>query len=252
MKAKLLIFIFLSLLIQTIPLFAQAENPAVIFQKANTSYQNGDYTGAISAYESLIDKNWNRSNVYYNLGNAYFKEKKLGLAILNYERAKRQSPRDRDIAANLAYVRGLLEYRIEDKRNWYLKAGGAALAFFTIREIGIISLSLGFLFWMTWGISLYFQKNKPWGSVRKTLLIVTVGSFSLWMIKSLHDAAFQEAVALKSQAAVRYGPSHKDQVAFKLGEGIKVQLSNKAGEWRQVVLPNGETGWMNQEDMGII
>ncbi|MEK7243343.1 MAG: tetratricopeptide repeat protein [Thermodesulfobacteriota bacterium] len=58
---------------------------------------------------------------FYNLGNSYFKTKKIGLAILAYERARLLEPRNSDILYNLNYAKGILEYKIEDKRNWYLK-----------------------------------------------------------------------------------------------------------------------------------
>lgn len=252
MRPAFWIFLLFSFLGLKSPASARAESPAALFKKANAAYRNGDYTAATSGYESLIMRNWKNANVYYNLGNVYFKEKRLGQAILNYEKARRQDPRDRDISANLAYVRGLLEYRVEDKRNWYLKAGEAILASFTSREIGIVSLLLGLLFWISWGISLYLHPNSAWGWKRKALLGVTLVCVSLWVLRGWHDVTFEEAIAIKPQAAVRYGPSPKDQVAFRLGEGIKVRIKNRQGEWSRVVLANGETGWMNQEDVGIV
>jgi SH3-like domain-containing protein len=68
----------------------------------------------------------------------------------------------------------------------------------------------------------------------------------------MHDMTVRDAIVLKPQAAVRYGPSYKDQVAFRLAEGMKVRIKKDAEEWSRVGLANGETGWMNQEEMGEI
>jgi len=243
---------FLLGVVQASPAIAAGEDHAAIFQQANAAYRGGDYAKAGSLYESLISRDWKRANVFYNLGNAYFKQKKLGLAILNYEKAKRLSPLDRDSKANLTYVRGLLEYRIEDKRNWYLKMMDRALASFTPIQIGIVSLSFAFLFLMSWTVSLYLASASGWGWRRKTLLILTAICLSLWLSKGIHQTTVREAVVIKDQAAVRYGPSYKDQISFKLGEGIKVRVKKTEGEWSRVILTNGETGWMVHEEIGVI
>lgn len=231
---------------------AAGEDNATIFRQANAAYRGGDYAKAVSLYESLTSWDWKRANVFYNLGNAYFKQKKLGLAILNYEKAKRLSPLDRDLLANLAYVRGLLEYRIEDKRNWYLKMMERTLVAFTPQQIGIVSLSFVFLFLVSWAVSLYHKPASGWGWRRKILLITAAACFSLWLSKGIHQATIREAVVIKDQAAVRYGPSYKDQISFKLGEGIKVRVKKTEGEWSRVILINGETGWMVHEEIGVI
>lgn len=243
---------FFFVLFSPFPVQAETKSPLTIFQDANAAYRGGDYVHAASLYESLIAGGARNAGIYYNLANAYFKQDQLGAAILYYEKAKRLAPRDRDIAVNLGYVRGLLEYRIEDKRNWYVKTGEAALRSFTLREIGIASLALGMVCWLSWAFCLYVRPESSWGFRRKTLLTFTLIGFSLWFLKAVHDATGQEAIVTKPQAQVRYGPSHKDQVAFRLGEGLKVRVKRKAGEWSRVVLINGETGWMDQEEIGVI
>jgi hypothetical protein len=231
---------------------AQSRDSLSIFQKANAAYRGGDYAEAANLYESLIAKGEKAANVYFNLGNAYFKQERLGQAILYYEKAKRVKPRDRDIRTNLNYAGELLEYRIEDKRNWYFRTGGALLASFTQKEMGIVSLGCGVFFWLSWIFSLYFRPRMTWGWRRRGLLFLTGIVLCLWLLKGTHDLTVQEAVVLKPQAAVRYGPSHKDQVALRLGDGMKVRLKRTAEGWSQVVLTNGETGWMFQEELGVI
>lgn len=222
------------------------------FQKANALYQSGDYGQAVLLYESLIKNGEKDANTYYNLGNAYFKQEQLGQAILNYEKARRLNPRDRDVTANLNYAKGLLEYRMDDKRNWYLKFFDAVLEKFTMREIGILAMTFALILWIVWSVALYFQAETGWGWRRKVVLILAMGFASLWVLKGVYEKQNQQAIVLKAQAAVRYGPSYKDQVALKLGEGMKVRIKGHDGEWNRVALKNGETGWMYQDDMGVI
>jgi tetratricopeptide (TPR) repeat protein len=222
------------------------------FQKANSAYREGKYSEAASLYESLVSKGQGNASVFYNLGNAYFKQNRLGKAILSYEKARRFDPRNREILANLGYVKGLLEFRIEDRRNWYLRAGETLLRSFTEPEIGIASLGLSFLFLLVWGVSLYGGNGGPWGWKRRTLFWGALFCLSLWGSKIVYDRTVQEAVVLKNQAAVRYGPSYKDRVAFRLGEGMSVQVNKTEGDWSRVMLRNRETGWMAREDLGTI
>jgi len=244
-------FLFFALLFPP-AVSGETKSPLAVFQEANGAYRGGDYSQAASLYESLAIQGAGNASIYYNLANAYFKQDRLGRAILYYEKAKRLAPRDRDISANLGHARGLLEYRIEDKRNWYAKTGEAILAYFTPLELGIASLGLGLLFWTSWAFSLYFRPASRWGWRRKALLVFTLGSLSLWFLKGIQTLTRQEAIVLKSQAAVRYGPSFKDQVALRLGEGLKVGVRKQAGEWDRIVLTNGETGWIYQEEIGVI
>lgn len=247
-KFAVVIFVF------TAPARALAEvnNPLDIFQKANTAYREGDFTRAANLYESLVQQGSKNAVVFYNLGNTYFKRGQLGQAILYYEKAKRLAPRDKDAVANLEYANGLLEYRIEDKRNWYWKMLETLLDSFTRQEIAIIGLSLGLVFWLTGAIFLFIRPNESWGWKRRTLFALVLICLSMWTLKAFNETASQEAVVLKNQASMRYGPSYKDRVAFRLAEGMKVRVKKKSGEWSRVILANGETGWMLQEEIGII
>jgi tetratricopeptide (TPR) repeat protein len=92
---------------------AQSEAWAVVFARANQLYEEGRYQEAVAKYEEILASGMQDGRVYYNLGNAYFKQDKLGPAILNYERAQRLMPRDEDIKVNLAYARSQIVDKVE-------------------------------------------------------------------------------------------------------------------------------------------
>jgi tetratricopeptide (TPR) repeat protein len=84
-----------------------ASAPQTIFFKANTRYHDGAYEDAAREYQRLLESGIESGNLFFNLGNAYFKVGDVGRAILNYERAALFMPSDPDLAANLAYARSL-------------------------------------------------------------------------------------------------------------------------------------------------
>ena len=118
---------------------AGAEAPVKIFQEANTSYRTGDYAKAAALYEALIAGNSHYAVLYYDLANTYVRLGKLSLAILNYEKSLTLDPRNGDAWENLRHTRGLLEYRVEDTRNWYLRAAETLLQRITEKEINLRS-----------------------------------------------------------------------------------------------------------------
>ncbi|MFC1683828.1 tetratricopeptide repeat protein [Candidatus Zixiibacteriota bacterium] len=104
MTNTMVILLFLAVFPQTGGAQSAAEG---LFQQANQAYQDGQYGQAISLYSQILESGVTNGSVYYNLGNAYFKDNQLGQAILSYERAKRLLPRDADVTANLALANEL-------------------------------------------------------------------------------------------------------------------------------------------------
>ena len=90
--------IFFALLFTASSLWAQTK------AQADSAYINKDYAQAIEIYESLL-QDGESGEIYYNLGNAYFKQDELGRAILNYERALLLQPGNADVSANLDIAR---------------------------------------------------------------------------------------------------------------------------------------------------
>src|SRR5205814_836623 len=93
-------FIFIFLLL-TLRSASAAGNELKLYHEANMSYQKQDYESAIRQYEDLIKLGAKSSEVYFNLGNSYFKTGNIGKTILNYERAKKLNPADEDIDFNI-------------------------------------------------------------------------------------------------------------------------------------------------------
>lgn len=222
------------------------------FEKANEAYRTSNFKEAVRLYEALKDHHPHQAVFSFNLGNALFRDGQLGQAILEYERARMASPRDSDIRSNLRYARSLLEYRIEDKRNWYVKAGESLLRYFREQEIRLVLFTTYFIFMAAWIFCLYFRRGEPWGWFRKTLLALVVLSGLLAAAKHVETHVIREAIVVAKQAEVRFGPSLDSQVAFRLGQGLAAYVVDTRQDWSRVLLVNMESGWVQSKDIAEV
>lgn len=234
-----------------VPGSLQADDSAA-FEKANQLYQQGNFKEAAKAYQELISASGSSAALFYNLGNSLFRAGETGQAILFYERALRFAPRDPDIRANLAHVRGLLEYRVDDKRNWYVRAAEEWLGYFRSEEIFLVVMAVYLIFLLTAFFCLAYRRGMPWGWWRKTLLAVFLLTLGLAGAKQYDSEVMKDAIVTVEQAEVRYGPSVTDQTAFRLGEGLKAYVVDTRRDWSRIVLVNHEGGWVKNSDIGIV
>ena len=229
--------------------FAWTSQEILDFHKANQNYRSGKFKEAAVLYEALSDKHQDSGVLFFDLGNCYHRLGKTGKAILSYERARRLDPRSPDIRYNLNYVRGLLQYKIEDKRNWYLKAFEEVLNAFTEREILLGALAIYFLLMASWAGAVFVQQGAPWGFWRKTFLTVMLVFLAVVGAKNAQAHWLRGAIVTAREALVRYGPSESDQLAFRLGEGLKLYVMDRRDEWSRVLLTNGESGWVKNDQI---
>lgn len=246
------IFGFLLLIVFTPAGFALDSEDTAIFKKANQDYRKGNFKDAAEGYETLSNKHQAQPVFYYNLGNSLQRLGKLGPTIVAYEQALALDPRNQDVRANLKFARGLVQYRVQDKRNWYLKAAQEVLDYFTEREVVTLVLFTYFLLALCWAFALFFRNGAPWGPVRKTLLVVSSVFFMIGLAKNIETHFIRDAIVTATEVPVRYGPSEADKVAFRVGEGIKVYVVDKRDDWSRILVVNGESGWIpNQQIVEI-
>lgn len=220
---------------------------AGLFREANALYGQGKYAEAAEAYRGIADRGFSGAALYYNLGNAYFKQGVLGRAVLNYRRAWKLSPGDPEIAKNL-------EYALENVRD---DLAALPLPIWERARLLIVrQLPLGA--WIALASSLYFlaggvvllsllvpSLRRPAGTVLKVLLVLLLTSA---LCAALAYAYYRtpRAVIVEREVEVRYGPQEKDAVAFALHEGSEVRVvrEDRSG-WVQISLPDGKSGWVN-------
>jgi tetratricopeptide (TPR) repeat protein len=224
---------------------AQSEAWAAVFARANQLYEEGRYEEATAKYEEIVASGLKNGRVYYNLGNAYFKQEKLGLAILNYERAHRLMSRDEDIKTNLAYARSQIVDKIETPDPGLLGRWLASLqGLLTIDETTILAWALylvmtvlALLAVFVWRWRRFCLYALPFLSI---LLILSLASLG---VKLYQQERAREAVVTAEQVDVLSGPGENYLLEFTVHEGTTLTVEEKRGDWWRMRLWRDLEGW---------
>jgi tetratricopeptide (TPR) repeat protein len=232
-------------------LSAAVAAPGDDFKAANQLYDNGKFAEAAAAYEKIEPKT---AHVYYNLGNAWFRQNKLGLAILDYARARQLAPRDPDIVANLKFAQqrlGVDEINTPPQATQRLLR--SVVESRTASEWSVGELVGLWLLALTIGARVYFPK------LRTGVLIVAVAGlagfgFSTFALtyQVIGDHAAPQAIVVNGETEARFAPVPDSTVHFRLAEGTRVSIREDRGQWLFVERADGQQGWVKSEAVGRI
>lgn len=219
-----------------------------LWNEANTLYLNGDYRAAISVYESIADEGFVSAKLYYNLGNAYFKDNSIGKAIVNYHRALRLSPSDKDTEYNLAVANSYVKDRIEAVPDFFLKGwANKVRSVFNSNVWAVVSLvmlagALAFALVYMLARKKSLRKTGFFAALTLAVLFIASLSFSISERRELSNAS--GAIVTTSAVSVRSSPDSASKDLFILHEGTKVQVLNRFGSWAEIMIADGNKGWL--------
>ena len=205
------------------------EAAQAVYERGLKLYEEGDYDGAVDEFSAILATGIDDPSVHYNLGNAWFKSGRLGLAIWHYRLAHRLAPRDEDIAANLEYARFLALDQVEGDAQTDLPVER-----WLDRVTADEAWRLSAIFWILAGVAgVVWQLAFRAGAAGRRSFVVLV---ALWALSfagawSLDRRAHRmnEAVVLPREAVVRIGPGESFETAFELHEGAEVVVEGERG-----------------------
>lgn len=217
------------------------------FARANNCYREGNFAEAIDLYSGIIQAGYESGELHYNLGNAYFKNGKLGLAILHFEKAKKFMPRDDDLAENLKMARMRVADRIEAPRLAVWKFFDGVRDYFTLRSLAIITLIL-YLITLGLAAGYYFQSK---GVLKRAVFYLTVPVLICFLffavvfgVRLRREANVREAIIVADKVEIVSAPDQGAQGLFSLHEGVKVEILQELPPWAEIALPDGKRGWI--------
>ncbi len=227
-----------------------------LFDRANQAYNEKDYPQAIILYDSLVQKGYADGMVYYNLGNAYYKDGQLATSLLWYERALRLEPTNEDIKHNINFVNQQTIDKMETQPEFFLKAWISAIqGLFSAKTWSILSIVLGIVFCASIALMLILSSagwRKGFFSIACISFIFLFLSivFSILQTKSANRT--DEAIIMQKILTVKSTPDTSGTDLFTVHEGLKVQITDQAGSWIEVRFANGNKGWIPSESVEII
>jgi len=220
------------------------------FEEANAAYADGRYDEAQAAYEALLAEAPN-ATLYYNLGNAYYKQGELAQAILNYERALRLQPNHKDARYNLEFAQSRITDNIVEQ-DFFLSKWARAVRNALSEQTWLIGSICLFILALA-GLLLFLLGRAPW--LRKTAFHSAWIALLFSIIAGLNAGSLHRRDTLRNEAIITQGvvnakssPDRSGTDLFTIHEGTKVTIRETLGEWCNIRVGNNE-GWIKIQNM---
>jgi tetratricopeptide (TPR) repeat protein len=228
-----------------------AQTPEALFTEANTFYKVEDYNRALGVYLTIEEKGLVSSDLYFNLGNCYYKLNKVAPAIYYYEKALKINPANEDALHNLAFAKRMTLDVIEELPKTIFQRFSAnviqKLAFDTWALIGVIASFLASLLFLLYHFS---------GSSKMKLLYFNTTIFAVFVMLVSVFFAFDNydtvqknrtAIIFATKAEIKNAPTANSEEVFELHEGTKVVILDELDNWKKIKIADGKIGWVYKD-----
>lgn len=235
---------------------AKSQNFDNYILNAQELYANAKYDSAALIYQSIIDSGYQSPELYYNMGNAYFKLQEIPSAILYYEKALKLKPSDENIQYNLNLCNTMIPDRIESvPKIFFIRWYESLYNYFPIDTwayIGLVLFSLFSFLMIIFFLSarIFIKKLGFWSAI--FFLSLSLFSFFLTSQKYASFKNHNEAIIFTPSITVKSSPAKNSVDLFVIHEGTKVTILDEVGTWRQIKIANGSIGWIEVEYLQII
>ena len=243
-KAKASGFSFVLMILMLMPLSANA----ITKQNADDEYAKNNYKQAIKHYQEILKAGvW--SEIYYNLGNAYYRTDNITQALLAYERALQLSPGDNDIRFNLQYARSKTIDKITPETEMFFVTWYNSLVNFTSVDrwanTAIVSIVMALLLILVFLFApqMWARKSGFYGSAVFLLLFAFANLFAFQQKHELETK--QGAIVIAPTVNVKKTPAASGTDVFVIHEGTRVDITDRGmKQWRGIKLADGREGWL--------
>jgi tetratricopeptide (TPR) repeat protein len=232
--------------------FAQQE----ALKEAETAYTQGDYAKAASLYRELLTTYGESAELYYNLGNVYYKDDKIASAVLFYERALLMDPGDADIRFNLEMAKQKTVDKIEPVGDFFLMKW-----FDDIQNMGATDswAKLGIICFLLFIGCLFLFFFSRWIRMKKLGFYFGCLFLGIFLVANIFARNQKDelvrhtsAIVFSPTVTVKSSPNQSGNDLFILHEGTKVFIKSSLGEWNEIELEDGNIGWMPSKDIELI
>lgn len=225
-----------------------AEDLRPVFYQANQYYEEGNFPKAIETYNRILAKGQASGNVYYNLGNTYYRAGQKGQALVNYLRARQWIPRDPDVRANLEHVQSELGLVAESQGLFTLLATGVGnivnrreMAWMVSMVVTAVTVLIMF--------RLLLPQSKDHLQIPLTVMLVLLGVVLVGSVFSAIDGSRDLAVVVAKEVTARFEPTESGGEHFTLKEGNQAIIGATREGWVLLQRSDGKKGWVKAEEV---
>ena len=220
------------------------------FDKGNKLYQQGNYQEAISEYELASNGTLESAELYFNLGNCFYKLHKVAPAVFNYEKALQLNPNDTEIQTNLGFAQKMAidEIKVIPKVGFgkLIQDLTSSYHYNTWAWTAVIQSFVFLLFF----IGYYFSGT----ALKKRIFFLGMFIVFLGIVISIFSALFEKnrlanekpAIVFAEVIEVKSEPKKSSTTAFTLHEGTKVYILESIANWKKIQLTDETTGWIEE------
>lgn len=228
-------------------LFAQGNN-IQLWEKANAFFTTEEYQKALEIYQQIVDSGEESADLYFNLGNAFYKTGDVNNAILNYERAKVLAPHDEDIDFNLKIANQFVVTKIEPlTQPFFLRWRSSVVNKYPTDTWATISIISFLLFLILLGLYIFsklvsIKRISFFIGIIAVLFAGFTFSFAAQQKKKINER--KHAIVFCPRVTVKSSPTQTGTDLFLIYEGLKVEITDSLNNWKEIKLADGNEGWM--------
>lgn len=245
--------LFLIVLISALWAYPQNET---LFDRANTEYNESNYNKAIEDYQAILSSGKHSAELYFNLGNTYYKLNQIAPSIYYYEKALLLKPQDAEIKNNLSYAQKMkLDVINTVPELGFSKIYKRFTEVLSFDQWAYVSIGFMMLFVLLFIAFYYFQY-----ATRKRIafilglvsLLISIFTVIIAFTEYRDFKADQPAIVFADEVIVRAEPNNRSQEVFKLHEGSKVQVLEALNDFQKIQIADGKIGWLPKEGVKML
>lgn len=247
---KRIIYLFVMVAMPMLALGDAAVN--TLLKKGNEQYAKGQYKEAIVTYQKIVDDGHLSAMVYFNLGNAYFKNNDVPSALLYYEKAHKLSPGDEDINFNIQFANQKTTDKVEASPEFFITRWWHSFilhfSLTTLAVFSILFMVIGFALLIVYRFTYSVGIKKA--SFYLALLIIFLGLSSMFVAsrQQQYFDGHHGAIIFSTSVNVKSAPTPSAKNLFLIHDGTKVDVLDDNNGWMKIRLTNGSEGWINASD----
>ena len=235
----------------------QAKDLDSLWTAGVQAYTDGKFADALAAWTSIEESGQKSATLYYNLGNAWFKQANYPKAILNYERALRLDPSYSDARYNLEFTSNFVQDKIEPVPEFILKSVARKVCYVMGSNawavIFLVLLAAALMMGLLFLLGSSVGKRRAGFYCGIVLLLLSAGalSFSIW--QKSDSVKTDTAIVMSPVSSVKSSPSSgSSKDLFVIHEGTKVTILDEVGSWKNIALADGRQGWITSNELEVI